>query len=155
MRDEETTSDGARACRLEDAPGGAGTHGDATARAALDEAREQRRASRRRFARTAAAALVAAPLAARLALAQTPPATREPAAPPKPEPSPSPQRPQQPPSPVALAYVELARARFGDKLNEEELNRLRRSFEGKARSGDALSKVKLQNSDEPDFVFSA
>jgi hypothetical protein len=115
-----------------------------------------RRTSRRSFAKTVAAAIVAAPLAARLARAQTTPTTREPAAPPKPEPSPSPQqRQQQPPSPVALAYVEMARARFGDKLSDEELTRLRRNFEGKARTGDALGKAKLQNSDEPDFVFSA
>jgi hypothetical protein len=119
-----------------------------------DEARDVRQTSRRRFTKTVAAALVAAPLAARVARAQTPP--RESAAPPKPEPSPTPQqRQQQQPSPAALAYVEMARARFGDKLSEEELTRLRRNFEGKARTTDALSKVKLQNGDEPDFVFSA
>lgn len=154
MRDEEPTFDSARP-RAKERDGDA--HGEACERAAQDDACDERQTSRRRFTKTAAAALLAAPLAARLASAQTPPATREPAAPPKPEPSPSPQQrqQQQPPSPLALAYLEVARVRFGDRLSEEEITRLRRSFEGKVRTGDALSKVKLQNSDEPDFVFSA
>ena len=119
-----------------------------------EEARDSRRESRRRFAKSAAAAVVAAPLAhALVARAQTPPATKEPVAPPNPQPSPSPQ-PQQP-SPLALAYAEVARLRFGDKLNEEELTRLRRGIGGKLRSADALRNAKLKNSDEPDFVFSA
>ena len=109
--------------------------------------------SRRRFAKTAAAALVAAPLA-RAAVAQTPPATKEATAPPNPQPSPSPQQPP-PTSPLALAYAEVARLRFGEKLSEEELTRLRRDIGGNLRSADALRAVKLKNSDEPDFVFSA
>jgi hypothetical protein len=118
------------------------------------EARDSRRESRRRFAKSVAAAVIAAPLAHSLvARAQTPPATKEPAAPPNPQPSPSPQ--QQQPSPLALAYAEVARLRFGDKLNEEELVRLRRSMEGKVRTAERLRAFKLQNSDEPDFVFSA
>jgi hypothetical protein len=118
------------------------------------EARDSRRESRRRFAKSVAAAVVAAPLAhALVARAQTP-RTREPAAPPNPQPSPSPQQQQQP-SPLALAYAEVARLRFGDKLNEEELVRLRRSMEGKVRTAERLRAFKLQNSDEPDFVFSA
>jgi hypothetical protein len=118
-----------------------------------DIARDERRTSRRAFTKTVAAALVVAPLALRVT-AQTPPKTAEPVAPPKPQPSPSPQTPP-PPSPLALAYAEVARLRFGDKLNEEELTRLKRSFQGKVRTADALRAVKLQNSDEPDFVFSA
>lgn len=120
-----------------------------------EKARESRRESRRRFAKSVAAAVVAAPLAHALsAHAQTPPATKEPAAPPNPQPSPSPQQPQQP-SPLALAYAEVARLRFGDKLNDEELVRVRRGIGNKLRSADALRKVELKNSDEPDFVFSA
>lgn len=111
--------------------------------------------SRRRFTKTVAAALVAAPLAR--AVAQTPPATKEATAPPNPQPtpSPSPQQPQQPPSPLALAYLEVARLRFGEKLSEEEMTRLRREINGNLRSADALRAVKLKNADEPDFVFSA
>jgi hypothetical protein len=111
--------------------------------------------SRRRFAKTVAAALVATPLARRgVAEAQTPPATKEAVAPPNPQPTPSPQQPPAP-SPLALAYAEVARLRFGEKLSEEELARLRREMAGNLRAADALRAVKLKNSDEPDFVFSA
>ncbi|HLL75972.1 MAG TPA: hypothetical protein VK421_12010 [Pyrinomonadaceae bacterium] len=109
-------------------------------------------ASRRRFAKTVAAALVAAPLAH--VAGQTPPATKEATAPPNPQPTPSPQQPP-PPSPLALAYVEVARLRFGEKLSEEDVARLRRDVAGNLRAADALRAVKLKNSDEPDFVFSA
>ena len=112
-------------------------------------------ASRRRFAKTVAAALVAAPLARRAA-AQTPPATKETVAPPNPQPTPAPQQPPpQPPSPLALALVEVARLRFGEKLSEEDMTRLRRDVAGNLRAADALRAVKLKNADEPDFVFSA
>jgi hypothetical protein len=115
---------------------------------------DARRTSRRRFTKTVAAAVALAPLAARVAHAQTPPATREPVAPPKPEPTPSPQRTPQPPSPLAEAYGEVARVRFGDKLSPEELTRVKRAMEGKVRASERLRGYKLQNSDEPDFVFS-
>ncbi|HVG31033.1 MAG TPA: hypothetical protein VM864_15085 [Pyrinomonadaceae bacterium] len=119
-----------------------------------EKSRDSRHESRRRFARSVAAAVIAAPLApALLASAQTPPATKEPAAPPNPQPSPSPQPPQ--PSPLALAYAEVARLRFGDKLGDEDLTRVRRGVGNKLRTADALRGVKLKNSDEPDFVFSA
>ena len=113
-------------------------------------------ASRRRFARTVAAALVAAPLARVASQAQTPPAAKEPVAPPNPQPTPSPQ-PQQPPrpSPLAEAYTEAARLRFGDKLSAEQLTRLKRDMEGNVRTAERLRAYKLKNADEPDFVFSA
>lgn len=111
--------------------------------------------SRRRFAKTVAAALAAAPLARHAAPAQTPPAAKEATAPPNPQPTPSPQPQQQPPSPLALAYVEVARLRFGEKLSEDDMTRLRRDIVGNLRTADALRAVKLKNSDEPDFVFSA
>ena len=113
-------------------------------------------ASRRRFARTVAAALVAAPLARVAADAQTPPTAKEPVAPPNPQPTPSPQ-PQQPPrlSPLAEAYAEAARLRFGDKLSAEQLARLKRDLEGNVRTAERLRAYKLKNADEPDFVFSA
>jgi len=113
-------------------------------------------ASRRRFARTVAAALVAAPLARVASRAQTPPTAKEPVAPPNPQPTPSPQ-PQQPPrpSPLAEAYTEAARLRFGDKLSAEQLARLKRDMEGNVRTAERLRAYKLLNADEPDFVFSA
>ena len=110
--------------------------------------------ARRRFTKAVATAIAAAPLAAALTNsphAQTPPTNREPAAPPNPQPTPTPQ----PPSPLAEAYGEVARVRFGDRLTADELARVKRSVAGKVRRGEDLGKSKLQNGDEPDFVFSA
>jgi type II secretory pathway component HofQ len=112
--------------------------------------------ARRRFAKSVAAALCAAPLAAAIAKAQTPPATREATAPPKPDATPSPQQTQTPqPSPLAVAYAEVARLRFGDKLSADELTRVTRDLEGNVRTGERLRTAKLENADEPDFVFNA
>jgi hypothetical protein len=105
--------------------------------------------ARRKFTKAVATALVAAPLAVSLSNAQTPPATKD--APPIPQPSPTPQQP----SPLAEAYGEVARQRFGAQLSDEQLKSVKRSLEGLVRTGDALRAVKLQNSDEPDFVFNA
>ncbi|HEX8069152.1 MAG TPA: hypothetical protein VF546_04310 [Pyrinomonadaceae bacterium] len=110
--------------------------------------------ARRRFAKAVATALAAAPLAATLTQAQTPPATREATAPPKPDATPTPQQ-QQPPSPLAVAYGEVARLRFGDKLTPDELARVTRDLEGNVRTGERLRATKLENADEPDFVFNA
>ncbi len=107
--------------------------------------------ARRRFTKAVATALVAAPLAVSTINAQTPPATKEPAAPPNPQPTPTPQ----PPSPLAVAYGEVAHVRFGEKLTADELTRVKRSVAGKVNRGDALRAAKLQNSDEPDFIFNA
>src|SRR5437588_6482804 len=101
--------------------------------------------TRRKFAKAVVTAIAAAPLAVSMANAQTPTPT------PTPQPSPTPQQP----SPLAEAYGEVVRRRFGDKLNEDELTRVKRSLEGMVRTGNTLRDVKLQNSDEPDFVFSA
>ncbi|MDT5270079.1 MAG: hypothetical protein QOH49_2265 [Acidobacteriota bacterium] len=112
------------------------------------------RASRRRFTKTLTAAFIAAPaLAAR---AQTPPATSEPKAPPQPQPTPA-QTPQGPPapSPLALAYFEVARQRFGAALTPEQLEAVKRDLEGNVRTAERLRASKLKNSDEPDFVFEA
>ncbi len=114
-------------------------------------ARAQTDQARRQFAKAVAAAIVAAPFAGRITHAQTPPATKEPVAPPAPQPSPTPQQP----SPLAEAYGEVARLRFGDKLSADELTRVKRDLEGNVRTGDRLRAVKLQNSDEPDFIFNA
>jgi hypothetical protein len=108
--------------------------------------------SRRRFTKTLAAAVVTG--AAVSAVAQTPPAAKEPTAPPNPQPTPQQQQPPKP-SPVALAYAEVARARFGERLSAEQFESVKRDLEGNVRAADALRTYKLQNSDEPDFVFGA
>jgi len=110
--------------------------------------------SRRRFTKTLAAAVVAG-TAAKVTAAQTPPATREPKAPPNPQPTPAQQQPPPKPSPVAVAYAEVARARFGERLSAEQFEAVKRDLEGNVRAADALRAYKLQNSDEPDFVFGA
>ncbi len=115
------------------------------------------RTSRRQFAKTIAGAVLAAPLVgAHVALrAQTPPATKQAPAPPNPQPTPAQQQQPPKPSPAAEAYAEVARARFGEHLGEEDLNRLKRELEGNVRTADRLRAFKLKNSDEPDFVFGA
>ncbi|HEY0077351.1 MAG TPA: hypothetical protein VGB73_01810 [Pyrinomonadaceae bacterium] len=117
------------------------------------------RTTRRRFTTSVAAALVAAPLAAATrrgdnASAQTPPAAKQAPAPPNPEPSPTPSA-QQPPSPLAEAYTEVARQRFGDKLTPAEMERVKRDLEGNVRTSERLRASKLTNADEPDFTFIA
>jgi hypothetical protein len=116
-------------------------------------------ASRRRFTKTLAAAFVAAPALATAARSQTPPETKEPAAPPNPQPTPGPAQPQQqgppPPSPLALAYGEVARLRFGEHLTPEQLEAVKRDLEGNVRTAERLRAFKLRNSDEPDFAFEA
>jgi hypothetical protein len=116
--------------------------------------------SRRRFTKTLAAALVAAPAVAASsgASAQTATPAREPKAPPNPQTTPTPPAtptPQPKPSPVAEAYAEVARARFGKQLSDEELARVRRDLEGNVRAAERLGASKLKNSDEPDFIFGA
>jgi hypothetical protein len=105
--------------------------------------------SRRQFAKAIAATLASVPLATSLANAQTPiPST-------VPQPSPSPTPAPQPPSPVAEAYTEVARARFGKLVTPEQLSKIKEDLAGNLRAADRLRTYKLENSDEPDFVFSA
>ena len=94
--------------------------------------------SRRQFTKAVATTLAAATLAQ----AQTPAKPKEPAA-------------QEKPSPLIAAYLEVARARFGDKLSPEQLEQLKKELDGYVRNSERLRAVKLQNGDEPDFVFSA
>jgi hypothetical protein len=100
-----------------------------------------------------AAAIVAAPVGTS---AQTSPAPKqEPKAPPNPQPASPQQQPPQKPSPVAEAYAEVARARFREQVTDEELERIKRDLQGNVRTGERLGAVKLNNWDEPDFIFNA
>jgi hypothetical protein len=115
------------------------------------------RDSRRRFTKTLAAAALAAP-AALAARAQTTPATREATAPPNPQttPTPAPQQQGPPrPSPLAEAYGEVARLRFGERLSPEQMQAVKRDLEGNVRTAERLRAFKLKNADEPDFAFEA
>jgi hypothetical protein len=113
------------------------------------------RTSRRRFTKTLAAIVLAAPALTYPSLAQTPPASKEPKAPPNPQPTPAQAQAPQKPSPVAEAYGEVARARFGEHLSPEQFESVKRDLEGNVRAAERLRAFKLQNSDEPDFVFGA
>ena len=108
--------------------------------------------SRRQFAKSVATTLMAAPLAVSLVKGQTPTKPKEATAPPNPQPSPTPQMP----SPLADAYAEVARVRFGEKLTPEQLEQIKKDlngYVGKDGTADRLRAVKLKNGDEPDFIF--
>jgi hypothetical protein len=89
-----------------------------------------------------AAALMAAHLSPN-ALAQTPS--------PSPSPSPTPAKP----SPLAEAYAEVVKQRFGAHINAGQWDQIRRDVEGNVRTADRLRAYKLKNADEPDFIFFA
>jgi hypothetical protein len=113
------------------------------------------RTSRRQFAKSIAATVLVAPLVATTTSAQTPPAASKQApAPPNPQPTPA-AATQNAPSPVAEAYTEIARLRFGEKLSPDELARVKRDIEGNVRTAERLRASKLRNADEPDFIFIA
>ncbi len=118
---------------------------------------EPQSASRRRFSKTVAATVIfaATPLTNAVARAQaTPGTTKETPAPPKPQSSPATTAAQKP-SPLAEAYVEVARVRFGEQATPEQLAQIKKDVAGMVRTADRLRAVKLQNADEPDFVFNA
>ncbi|HVF87306.1 MAG TPA: hypothetical protein VM866_06940 [Pyrinomonadaceae bacterium] len=113
------------------------------------------RTSRRRFAKTVvAAAAVGVVLSAPSSQtrAQTTLAPKQSPAPPNPQPTPA---ATPTPSPLAEAYAEVARARFGGKVSPEEFSRIKSDIEGNLRTAERLAAFKLQNSDEPDFLFGA
>ncbi|HYP25482.1 MAG TPA: hypothetical protein VE262_02080 [Blastocatellia bacterium] len=96
--------------------------------------------ARREFAKTlaalAAAPIVTTSLASGAARAQTTP----------------------PPDAVASAadaLTQVARARYGKHLKEDQIAEIRRSIERGIRTADRLRQVKLDNGDEPSFAFSA
>lgn len=99
--------------------------------------------TRRQFALRLAGTVAFAPIAVSLARGQTP--------------APAPPSPQTNPpiSPVALALLEVAKARFGEYLTPDEHKRVLSSLDGSVATANRLRAVKLQNSDEPDLVFGA
>jgi hypothetical protein len=69
--------------------------------------------------------------------------------------SPSPSPTPAPPSPLAEAYAEVAKVRFGKNVEAGQWDRIKRDLEGNVRAADRLREAKLKNADEPDFVFKA
>ena len=113
------------------------------------------RTSRRRFAKAVVAAVTVGVVSSAQSSrtgAQTRPAPKQSPAPPNPQPTPA---AAPPPSPLAEAYTEVARARFGGKVSPEEFSGIKSDIEGNLRTAERLRAFKLQNADEPDFVFDA
>lgn len=109
------------------------------------------RTSRRGFTKAVATTLVGAPLAGRLAQAQKPGGSKEAPAPPNPQSAAQTQKP----SPLAEAYAEVVRVRYGDRLTPEEFEQVKKDLEANLQASERLRAVKLKNEDEPDFMFSA
>ncbi|MBM4068520.1 MAG: hypothetical protein FJ271_06190 [Planctomycetes bacterium] len=53
------------------------------------------------------------------------------------------------------ALTDLVRSRHGAHLSEEQLQHVRRKIAGSLLMADALKRTRLDNGDEPDFVFQA
>jgi hypothetical protein len=109
--------------------------------------------NRRRFLR---GVLVAPLVPGALAEAQAPPAAAASPAPlATPPPSPS-ASPEAKPDPLADALMEVARARFGAHVeNDEEWARIRRDVAANLRNAERFRALKLTNADEPVTAFSA
>lgn len=97
---------------------------------------EKGKQTRRAFAKSIVAAAVAAPIVASATAAEA-------------------QAPAQAQtiSPAAEGYFEVAKARYGKFVTPEQLEAIKRDLEGNVRTSERLSAIKLENGDEPDFVF--
>lgn len=55
---------------------------------------------------------------------------------------------------IALqALMDMVRARYGAHLSDEQLKRVRQKIASGLFMAEALKKTRLENGDEPDFVF--
>ena len=64
------------------------------------------------------------------------------------EPQPDPPDPQ-----IVDALFELVRLKHGQRLNDDQLAEVRAGVEGVAKASEELRSVRLENGDEPLFVF--
>lgn len=55
----------------------------------------------------------------------------------------------------AEALSAFARARFGRHMTEEQMKSVQRGISQSLSSADTIKRTRLENSDEPDFVFFA
>lgn len=65
------------------------------------------------------------------------------------------QPPVPQPSPLADAMTEVVRIRYGKDLSPAQLTDIKSIIAGKLRASERLRSFKLQNGEEPDFVFRA
>lgn len=103
------------------------------------------RTSRRAFAKSLAA-IAAVPLVADVSSSATPVAT--------PVASPLPQG-TKPPSALAQALTDAAKARYGKHISPDDLPKLAQDLDGTLAAAERVGRVKLANGDEPAFTFTA
>ncbi len=111
---------------------------------------ESRHLNRRAFVKLVPAATTAALVSAQITTDVLAQATA-----PSPTPSPSPSPSPAAPSPLAEAYAEVARLRFGKNIEDAQWERIKRDLDGNIRASDRFREFKLKNGDEPDFIFIA
>ncbi len=103
------------------------------------------RSSRRAFAKSLAA-IAAVPLVADNLVSATPTAAAAPVVL---------QQTPKPPSALAQALTDVAKARYGKHIDPADLPKLARDLDGTMNSAERLARVKLANGDEPAFAFTA
>ena len=64
-------------------------------------------------------------------------------------------KPQEREAAILQAQTEILRQRFGKFLTEENLKEVQQALRGDQASAALLRTVRLENGDEPDFVFAA
>lgn len=105
------------------------------------------RTSRRAFAKSLAA-IAAVPLVADVSSSATPVAPAAPVAPPLPQGT-------RPPSALAQALTDAAKARYGKFIDPADLPKLAQDLDGTLAAAERVGRVKLANGDEPAFTFTA
>jgi hypothetical protein len=120
------------------------------------------RTGRRRFLRTVGMAGVSSALAVPvMSLARGPGVPTQPvpasAVPPPPAPADTATAASKAPeiSADARALAEIIERRYGEHLTKEQVESIRKDFDGDLKATKRLREVKLANSDEPDFTFKA
>jgi hypothetical protein len=58
-------------------------------------------------------------------------------------------------SPQARSLAEVVRARYGDHLDDAQLQEVTKDLDRVVKNGERLRAAKLANADEPDFTFGA
>lgn len=56
-------------------------------------------------------------------------------------------------SPEAESLTSIAREKYGRELTEDQVNAMKQSINGRLRSANAMSQTRLDNAEEPAFVF--
>jgi hypothetical protein len=102
------------------------------------------RTSRRAFAKSLAA-IAAVPLVTDVSSSAMPVA---PVAPPLPQGT-------KPPSALAQALTDAAKARYGKHINPDDLPKLAQDLDGTLAAAERVGRVKLANGEEPAFTFTA